>query len=343
MQRDSLATRLLGVERKLRRYQQETMPAAGDAPPLPAIKAAPLLQQVIDQVGRIILGKEVQIRLTLACLLARGHLLIEDIPGVGKTTLAHALASCLGLKFQRIQFTSDLLPADITGVSIFERESGTFKFHPGPIFAQMILADEVNRATPKAQSALLEAMEEHQVTTEGETRALPEPFFVIATQNPSYQVGTFPLPESQLDRFLMCLQLGYPDARAERLLLEGRDRRDMMAELTPQLQVQQLIELQQSVRCVHAAPALFDYLQALIGHTRQSPELATGLSPRCALNLLHAARAWAFLDARDFVLPEDVQAVLSSVVRHRVQWGAGHRTGSGDEMARKLLAEVPVP
>jgi MoxR-like ATPase len=343
MQRDSLATRLLGVERRFRRYQQEGVPEARESQALPPTKAAHLLQQVIDQVGRIILGKEVQIRLTLACLLARGHLLIEDIPGVGKTTLAHALASTLGLKFQRIQFTSDLLPADITGVSIFERESATFKFHPGPIFAQMVLADEVNRATPKAQSALLEAMEEHQVTTEGETRPLPEPFFVIATQNPSYQVGTFPLPESQLDRFLMCLHLGYPDARAERLLLEGRDRRELVAELAPHVTVGELSDLQQSVRQVYAAPALFDYLQALIAHTRQSAELTTGLSPRCALNLLNAARAWAFLDARNFVLPEDVQAVLPGVVRHRVQWTAGHRIGDGDEVARKLLAEVPVP
>jgi MoxR-like ATPase len=343
MQRDSLATRLLGVERRLRRYQEPGGPATLEAQVLAPTQAAKLLQQIVDQVGRIILGKESQIRLTLACLLARGHLLIEDIPGVGKTTLAHALASTLGLKFQRIQFTSDLLPADITGVSIFERDSGTFKFHPGPIFAQMILADEVNRATPKAQSALLEAMEEHQVTTEGETRPLPEPFFVIATQNPSYQVGTFPLPESQLDRFLMCLHLGYPDARAERLLLEGRDRRDMVAELAPHVSVDELRNLQQSVRQVHVAPALFDYLQLLIAYTRQSSELITGLSPRCGLNLLHAARAWAFLDARNFVLPEDIQAVLPSVVRHRVQWTAGHRTGDGDEVARKLLAEVPVP
>ncbi len=340
---DSLATRLLGTERRFRRYQQEGAVAAVEAQGLSPAEAAQLLQQVVDQVGRIILGKEAQIRLTLACVLARGHLLIEDIPGVGKTTLAHALASSLGLKFQRIQFTSDLLPADITGVSIFERESGTFKFHPGPIFAQMILADEVNRATPKAQSALLEAMEEHQVTTEGQTRALPEPFFVIATQNPSYQIGTFPLPESQLDRFLMCLHLGYPDARAERLLLEGRDRRDMVAELKPHISVDQLLDLQRLVRQVHAAPALFDYLQALIAHTRQSPELTTGLSPRCSLNLLHAARAWALLDARNFVLPEDVQAVLPSVVRHRVQWTTGHRAGDGDEVARKLLAEVPLP
>src|SRR3954469_1684596 len=301
------------------------------------------IDKVVGQVGGIILGKEAQIRLPLACLLARGDLLIEDISGVGKTTLAHALATSLGLSFQRIQFTSDLLPADILGVSIYNRENGTFQFHPGPIFTQVVLADEVNRATPKAQSALLEAMEEHQVTIEGETRRLPAPFFVIATQNPSYQIGTFPLPESQLDRFLMCLHLGYPDARAERLLLEGRDRRDMVAELQPHISVEQLLTLQRLVRQVHAAPALFDYLQALIAHTRQSPELTTGLSPRCSLNLLHAARAWALLDARNFVLPEDVQAVLPSVVRHRVQWTTGNRSGDGDEVARKLLAEVPLP
>src|SRR5499427_9814717 len=206
------------------------------------------IERVIQAASTVILGKETQVRLALACLLARGHLLIEDLPGVGKTTLAHVLARSLGLQFHRIQFTSDMLPADILGVSIYERDTGGFKFHPGPIFAQMILADEVNRATPKAQSALLEAMEEHQVTTEGETRALPEPFFVIATQNPSYQVGTFPLPESQLDRFLMCLRLGYPDAAAERMLLEGRDRRDMMAQLSRWITAEELISLQHHVR-----------------------------------------------------------------------------------------------
>src|SRR3954467_5718859 len=260
---DSLATRLLGAERRFRRYQDGAA-AAVEPQGLPPAEAAELLQRVVNQVGRIILGKETQIRLTLACVLARGHLLIEDIPGVGKTMLAHALASSLGLKFQRIQFTSDLLPADITGVSIFERESGTFKFHPGPIFAQMILADEVNRATPKAQSALLEAMEEHQVTTEGQTRALPEPFFVIATQNPSYQIGTFPLPESQLDRFLMCLRLGYPDARAERELLRGAERRDMLAHIKPALTVQELVDLQLQVPTMQVSDALLDYVQQLI-------------------------------------------------------------------------------
>jgi MoxR-like ATPase len=343
MQRDSLATRLSAADRGSRRYQPTATPATPATPGAVLSVARHALQQVVDQVGSIILGKERQIRLTLACLLARGHLLIEDLPGVGKTTLAHALAGSLGLRFQRIQFTSDLLPADIIGVSIFDRQTGSFKFHPGPIFAQMILADEVNRATPKAQSALLEAMEEHQVTTEGETRALPEPFFVIATQNPSYQIGTFPLPESQLDRFLMCLTLGYPEPHAERLLLEGRDRRDMMAELTPCMSTADLFTLQRSVREVFASPALFDYLQALIAHTRQSPEFVMGLSPRSGLNLLHAARAWAFLEGRAYVLPEDVQAVLPSVVGHRLQAAAGERARDGEEVARRLLVEVAIP
>jgi MoxR-like ATPase len=343
MQRDSLAARLLNTQRSLKRYQPDQAPAGATHGSAASI-AAPVLQRIIDQISHIILGKETQIRLTVACLLARGHLLIEDIPGVGKTTLAHALAGSLGLKFQRIQFTSDLLPADITGVSIFETRTGAFTFHPGPIFAQMILADEVNRATPKAQSALLEAMEEHQVTSEGETRALPEPFFVIATQNPTYQIGTFPLPESQLDRFLMSLRLGYPDVRAERLLLEGRDRRDMVSELTPHASAEELIALQRAVRDVFTAGALVDYVQALINHTRQSAQFVSGLSPRSGLNLLHAARAWAFLDGREYVVPEDVQAVLPSLVRHRLQWAAGARGGSeGDDVAHKLLSEVAVP
>jgi len=343
MLRDSLATRLLATDRGSRRYSPDAASTAPDRAVLAPSAAGDALLRVIDQVGSIILGKEQQIRLTLACLLARGHLLIEDLPGVGKTTLAHAIAASLGLRFQRIQFTSDLLPADIIGVSIFDSQAGSFKFHPGPIFAQMILADEVNRATPKAQSALLEAMEEHQVTTEGETRALPEPFFVIATQNPSYQVGTFPLPESQLDRFLMCLQLGYPEPHAERLLLEGRDRRDMMAELNPCMTADDLLILQRSVRDVFASSALYDYLQALIAHTRQSPEFVTGLSPRSGLNLLHAARAWAYLEGRAHVLPEDVQAVLPSVVGHRLQSAVGQRGQDGAEVARRLLTEVAVP
>jgi MoxR-like ATPase len=343
MQQESLTQRLLAAERSHRRYRGQAAETAVRPTGSIAARTTQTLQQVIGQVGSIILGKEKQIRLTVACLLARGHLLIEVIPGVGKTTLAHALSSSLGLKFQRIQFTSDLLPADIVGVSIFDRQTNVFDFHPGPVFAQMVLADEVNRATPKAQSALLEAMEEHQVTTEGETRRLPEPFFVIATQNPSHQVGTFPLPESQLDRFLMCLRLGYPDADAERLLLEGRDRRDMVAELTPRINAAELSALQQSVREVFASAALYDYLQALIHYTRQSPDFLTGLSPRSGLNLLHAARAWAFLEGRDYLLPEDVQAVLPSVVGHRLQSAAGQRSQDGDEVAGKLMREVPVP
>src|SRR5881394_4156679 len=234
------------------------------------------IERVIQAASTVILGKETQVRLALACLLARGHLLIEDLPGVGKTTLAHVLARSLGLQFQRIQFTSDMLPADIIGVSVYERETGTFKFHPGPIFAQVILADEVNRATPKTQSALLEAMEEHQVTAEGETRKLPEPFFVIATQNPSHLVGTFPLPESQLDRFLMRIELGYPDRDAERTLLQGADRRDMIAGLDPSMTPAELIELQMSVQKIHVAPALLDYVQAIVEHTRRSPDYVAG-------------------------------------------------------------------
>jgi MoxR-like ATPase len=301
------------------------------------------LSPVVAQIGRIILGKEHQIRLTVACVLARGHLLIEDLPGVGKTTLAHALARSLGLDFQRIQFTSDLLPADILGVSVFDRDSGAFKFHPGPVFSQVILADEVNRATPKAQSALLEAMEEHQVTTEGMTRPLPEPFFVIATQNPSHQVGTFALPESQLDRFLMRIHLGYPDAAAERALLEGRERRDMIADLTPALAPTDLLNLQVQVREIFTAPALLDYVQALIRYTRQSSDFVNGLSPRAGLALLNAARAWAFMDDRNEIIPEDVQAVLPSVVSHRLYPVTGYPSLGSSQLAERLIAEVPIP
>ncbi len=272
-----------------------------------------LIHGVVQQAGKIILGKERQIRLALACLLARGHLLIEDLPGVGKTTLAHVLAKLLGLNFHRIQFTSDILPADIIGVSVYERESASFKFHAGPIFAQLILADEVNRATPKTQSALLEAMEEHQVTAEGETRRLPEPFFVVATQNPSHLVGTFPLPESQLDRFLMRIELGYPDRDAERELLEGADRRDMIAGIDACLAAGELVRLQSMVKAVHVAPPLLDYIQALVEHSRRSPEYATGLSPRAALALLHASRAWALLEGRDKAVPEEANGLISAV------------------------------
>ncbi|MEW6647464.1 MAG: MoxR family ATPase [Pseudomonadota bacterium] len=300
------------------------------------------LNQVIAQAGQIILGKEHPIRLALACLLARGHLLIEDLPGVGKTTLAHVLATTLGLRFNRIQFTSDLLPADILGVSVYERESGEFRFHPGPIFAQLILADEVNRATPKTQSALLEAMEEHQVSSEGETRPLPEPFFVIATQNPANQIGTFPLPESQLDRFLMRIELGYPDAQAERALLAGSDRRELLAGLQPVMTPEQLVQAQARVRAVKASPALLDYVQALLEYSRRSPRFLTGLSPRAGLALLAGARAWALLNGRDFVLPEDVQAVLPHVVGHRLQQVQADGAG-GSTVLAAWFNEVAIP
>ena len=301
------------------------------------------LARVLNQVNEVILGKDHQIRLAVSCLLAGGHLLIEDIPGVGKTTLAHALASSLGLGFQRIQFTSDMLPADIIGVSVYDRDNTSFKFHPGPIFAQVLLADEINRATPKTQSALLEAMEERQVTTEGETRRLPEPFFVIATQNPSHQVGTFPLPESQLDRFLMRIELGYPGPEAERALLQGVSRRDMLTRLAPCMDQPELASIRDGVSRVHAAPALIDYLQALIRHTRTSADFANGLSPRAGLALLHAARAWALMDGRAEVLPEDVQAVLPPVVGHRLHATPQHGRVNGVDVAGRLIDAVAIP
>ena len=317
------------------------------------------LDALIAQVSEVILGKDVAIRQSVTCLLAGGHLLIEDLPGVGKTTLAHALAVSLGLRFSRVQFTSDLLPTDIVGVSVYERrderdvgpeahlalgQGGRFVFHPGPIFSEILLADEVNRATPKTQSALLEAMEERQVSIDGVTRALPEPFFVIATQNPFHQIGTFPLPESQLDRFMMCIALGYPDARAERALLEGEDRRLLMKKLDRILDPALLGALQDEVRRVHASSALLDYLQALVAATRHAAAFAEGLSPRGALALLQAARAWALLAQRDHVLPEDVQAVWVSVVNHRLRpltsSGASHVAQR--DSALQLLATVPV-
>ncbi|MEO5692801.1 MAG: AAA family ATPase [Usitatibacter sp.] len=304
--------------------------------------AANPTEAVIAAAGQVILGKERQIRLAMACILARGHLLIEDVPGVGKTTLSHAFARLLGLDYQRIQFTSDLLPADIIGVSIFDRENSTFRFHPGPIFAQIILADEINRASPKAQSALLEAMEEHQVTAEGETRPLPEPFFVIATQNPMHQVGTFPLPESQLDRFLMRINLGYPDAKAERELLRGADRRDMIAHLKPSMTTSQLVELQAAVPQMLVSDALLDYVQQIINHTRHSPRFTQGLSPRAGVAILRAAQAWAMMESRRQVLPEDVQAVLPSVVGHRLHGNADAVKG-GFDAARELIGAVPIP
>jgi MoxR-like ATPase len=271
------------------------------------------------QVSKIVVGKDIQIRQSLVCLLAGGHLLIEDVPGVGKTTLAHALAIALGLHFSRVQFTSDLLPADVVGISIFDREKNGFAFHPGPIFSQVLLADEINRATPKTQSALLEAMEERQVSADGATRDLPQPFFVIATQNPAHQIGTFPLPESQLDRFLMCLSLGYPDSAAERALLLGEDRRAMLKTLLPSMQPAELIETQAALREVHTSDALIDYVLALVQASRQSGLFAEGLSPRAAIALLQAARAWAALEGRNHVIPEDIQAVMVPVTAHRLR------------------------
>lgn len=293
------------------------------------------LNGLVAQAGDVILGKEHEIRLALACLIARGHLLIEDIPGVGKTTLAHVLARILGLSFQRVQFTSDLLPADILGVSVYDRRAGSFDFHPGPIFTQLVLADEVNRATPKTQSALLEAMEERQVSQDRVTRALPDPFFVIATQNPSHSVGTFPLPDSQLDRFLMRIRLGYPNPKSERALLRGRDRRELVSALEPQLEVTELLEIQQLVMAVHMSDALLDYLQDVIAVTRNTPEFGPGLSPRAGLALLRCSQAWAFMEDRRHVLPEDIQAVLPGVVNHRLREGASS--------AEELLRQVPVP
>jgi MoxR-like ATPase len=306
------------------------------------LQPAVLLARTVQQLNQIILGKESRIRLALACLLARGHLLIEDIPGVGKTTLAHALAESLGLSYHRIQFTSDLLPADVIGVSIFDRESGSFRFHKGPIFSQLVLADEVNRATPKAQSALLEAMEEQQVTVDGDTYPLAAPFFVIATQNPAYQIGTFPLPESQLDRFLMRIDIGYPDPKLERELLSGQDRRDLLAKLSPTLPPQQLLNLQMTVSKVHASEALLDYVQAVVRFTRESPLFATGLSPRAAIALLRGAQAWALMYGHAGVLPEDVQAVLPAVVGHRLKPRDESRFKGATEIGEYVLKSVAV-
>ena len=301
------------------------------------------LENVILEANRIILGKEHAVRLALACLLARGHLLIEDMPGVGKTTLAHVLANTLGLSFQRIQFTSDMLPADILGVSVYNRETGEFTFHPGPIFSQVILADEVNRTTPRTQSALLEAMEERQVTIEGQTRALPSPFFVIATQNPSYQVGTFPLPESQLDRFTMCLSLGFPDHAAERELLRGRDRRELLAEAQALLDTEQLSSLQRQVDGIRVTDALLDYLQELLEYTRISSNYIAGLSPRAGMAILRCGQAWALIHGREYVIPEDIQAVLPSVVSHRLVYARETSESEQRDITADLIDQVPIP
>ena len=300
------------------------------------------LEDCLHSVNRVVLGKEAQVRLALTCLLARGHLLIEDLPGMGKTTLSQALARVLGLSYQRIQFTSDLLPGDSLGTSVFNRDTSQFVFHPGPIFAELVLADEINRATPKSQSALLEAMEEGQVTIEGATRPLPQPFFVIATQNPVSQGGTFALPESQLDRFLMRLSLGYPARLAEKALLQGQARRELLPQLEPVLDHAALAVLQAEVPQIRASDALLDYILRLVEATRTQQPFAWGLSPRASLALLAAARAWALLAGRDYVIPEDVQAVLPSVVGHRLRERAdpaGHGAGS---LVQWLLREVPV-
>jgi len=298
------------------------------------------ISAILASINDIILGKNHPIKLALTCLLAKGHLLIEDLPGVGKTTLAHTLASALGLSFQRIQFTSDMLPADIIGVSVYERDSNRFNFHPGPIFTQLILADEVNRASPRTQSALLEAMEEQQVTVEGETYNLSSPFFVVATQNPMNQIGTFPLPESQLDRFLMRIELGYPDAKAERALLLGEDRRSLLQKLEAVISAEQLEALQQVAAQVHVSTALVDYVQRILTHTRDTGHYHTGLSPRAGLGLIHAARAWALIENRDHVLPEDIQAVLPSIVVHRLQ---RRDEDNAKDWVEQLIHQVPIP
>lgn len=299
------------------------------------------LEACLAAVNQVVLGKESQVRLAVTCLLARGHLLLEDLPGMGKTTLSHALARVMGLSFQRIQFTSDLLPGDILGTSVFDKDSGGFVFHPGPIFAELVLADEINRATPKSQSALLEAMEEGQVTIEGATRALPQPFFVIATQNPVSQSGTFALPESQLDRFLMRLSLGYPARAAERALLQGQSRRELLPELQPLLDHAALAAIQQDVAQVRVSDALVDYVLRLAEATRSQPQFAWGLSPRGSLALLAAARAWAYLDRRDYVIPEDVQAVLPAVLGHRLRESADASGHGGGALVQWLLREAP--
>ena len=293
--------------------------------------------------GRIILGKDEKIELALSCLLARGHLLIEDLPGLGKTVLAHALAVVLGLSYRRIQFTSDLLPADIVGVSIFRKESGEFEFQPGPVFSQLVLADEVNRATPKAQSALLEAMEERQVTVDGTTRALPNPFFVVATQNPSDQIGTFPLPESQLDRFLMRLELGYPNEENERELITGEDRRAMLEEVVADTSPETLLALQEATSQLHMSDALVDYIQALVRQTRESPDIDIGLSPRGAQALAAAAKAHAFIRKHSGVFPDDVQAVFAAVAGHRLKAAGSAHYRSASELCQHVIDSVDIP
>ena len=300
------------------------------------------LHELVSQIATIIVGKRAQIEDCVACMLAGGHLLIEDVPGVGKTTLAHAIAVSLGLRFSRTQFTADLMPSDLIGVSVYERTREAFVFHAGPVFAQVLLADEINRAGPKTQSALLEAMEEHQVTVEGETRALPAPFFVIATQNPTDQLGTFPLPESQLDRFLMCISLGYPDRKSERELLAGGDRREAVARLGTVMSPAELLVAQKRVHEVHASDALLDYLQSLIQATRSGEWFVEGLSPRAGVAVLRAARARALLGGRDYVAPDDIQYILPQTIAHRLVPVSGAGRGRSEQV-RAMVQAVPLP
>jgi MoxR-like ATPase len=314
----------------------ETVPAGGNA-------QRAVLDRARTSLGTIILGKDEQISLAIACLLARGHLLIEDLPGLGKTMLAQALSRVLGLTFRRIQFTSDLLPADIIGVSVFRQNSGEFEFQPGPIFSQLILADEVNRATPKAQSALLEAMEEHQVSVDGNTRELPVPFFVVATQNPGDQIGTFPLPESQLDRFLMRIEIGYPNEESERELIAGEDRRAMLKNIDAVTTPEMLIALQQAASKVPVTDALISYVQALVRQTRESAEIEIGLSPRGAQALVAAARAYAYVENHAGVYPDDVQAVFAAVAGHRLKPAGSTRFRSPAELCQHVLDSVAIP
>jgi len=297
---------------------------------------------IVMQISAIVLGKEDQIRLALTCLFARGHLLIEDIPGIGKTTLAKALSKCLGLQFRRAQFTSDMLPGDILGTSIFDQKQSVFLFHPGPIFTQVLLADEINRATPKTQSALLEAMEEQQVTIEGETRGLESPFFVIATQNPLEQYGTFPLPESQLDRFLMRIELGYPDRMAEKKLLKSENIKDLLTDMSACIMSENVLEIQQRIGGVHISDALLNYIQDILAFTRTSSHFHMGLSPRAGMAITQAARSWSYISGRDYVLPEDVQKIMP--------WVVGHRLRSKEDLEEiprqrltTILSEVPIP
>jgi len=301
----------------------------------------PQVRTIIDQVGTVLLGKEQQIKLSLACLLARGHLLIEDLPGMGKTTLAHALARVLGLNYQRIQCTSDMLPADVLGFSIFNQRDSSFVFHPGPVFTQVLLADEINRTSPKTQSALLESMEERQVTIDGQTRELPNPFFVMATQNPSDQSGTYLLPESQLDRFLMCITLGYPDPKAERKLYEGLDPREQLKRLQPQMDGKKLLALQKMIDDIKTTETLLAYVERLVLLTRTNARFRFGLSPRAALALIRSAKAWAFIEGREYVIPEDVQMVFDAVVVHRLRNAADYTQGDRS-LSEWILNQVNV-